>query len=109
MSARERLEEALERIADPADEGARTFLTLYANQAREAADTADRRAAEGHSLSPLDGAIVSIKDLFDVAGEATRAGSRILADAAPAMRDAPVVERLRKAGAVIIGKTNMSE
>jgi aspartyl-tRNA(Asn)/glutamyl-tRNA(Gln) amidotransferase subunit A len=73
------------------------------------ADVADRRAAGGHSLGPLDGVIVSIKDLFDVADEATRAGSKILAGAAPATRDAPVVERLRKAGAVIVGKTNMSE
>jgi len=108
-SARGRLEEALERIADPHGEGARTFLTVYANQSREAADAADRRAADGHSLGPLDGVIVSIKDLFDVSGEPTRAGSKILAGAAPATRDAPVVERLRKAGAVIVGKTNMSE
>jgi aspartyl-tRNA(Asn)/glutamyl-tRNA(Gln) amidotransferase subunit A len=61
------------------------------------------------TLGPLDGVIVSIKDLFDVAGEPTRAGSRVLADGPPARQDAPVVERLRKAGAVILGKTNMSE
>ena len=61
------------------------------------------------SLGPLDGVIVSIKDLFDVSDEPTRAGSKVMADAPPATHDAPVVERLRKAGAVIVGKTNMSE
>jgi aspartyl-tRNA(Asn)/glutamyl-tRNA(Gln) amidotransferase subunit A len=61
------------------------------------------------SLGRLDGAIVSIKDLFDVAGEPTRAGSKILADAAPARADAPIVRRLRAAGAVIVAKTNMTE
>src|SRR6202012_5017656 len=62
------------------------------------------------SLGPLDGVIVSIKDLFDVSGEPTRAGSKILADeAAPAKSDAPVVQRLRSAGAVVVAKTNMVE
>jgi len=109
LTARERLERALARIADPKGEGERTFLTLYEESAREAADAADRRAQDGAALGPLDGAIASIKDLFDVAGEPTRAGSTILADAAPAKADAPVVRRLREAGAVIVGKTNMSE
>ena len=106
---RDRLEAALERIADPAGEGARTLLTVYTESARKEADAADSRAREGASLGPLDGAIVSIKDLFDVAGEPTRAGSRILEDASPALQDAPIVRRLREGGAVIIGKTNMSE
>ena len=107
--ARERLERALARIRDPLGEGQRTFLTLYPQEACEAADAADRRAREGITLGPLDGAIVSIKDLFDVAGEPTRAGSTTCADAPPAERDASIVERLRKAGAIIVGKTNMSE
>jgi aspartyl-tRNA(Asn)/glutamyl-tRNA(Gln) amidotransferase subunit A len=108
-SARDRLEQALARIADPKGEGARACLTVYAGAARAAADAADARARAGISLGPLDGAIISIKDLFDVAGEPTRAGSRILADAASAKADAPVVRRLRAAGAVIVAKTNMSE
>src|SRR5258706_6101738 len=57
----------------------------------------------------MDGAIVSIKDLFDVAGEPTRAGSKILANAAAAKADASIVRRLRAAGAVIVAKTNMTE
>jgi aspartyl-tRNA(Asn)/glutamyl-tRNA(Gln) amidotransferase subunit A len=83
------VEQALAHIADPKGEGARACLTVY---------------------GPLDGAIVSIKDLFDVAGEPTRAGSKILAEeAAPAAADAVIVQRLRQAGAVIVAKTNMTE
>ncbi len=110
LSCRDRLEQALARIADPSGEGARACLTVYAEPARAAADAADARASHGVSLGPLDGAIVSIKDLFDVAGEPTRAGSKILADeASPATADASVVRRLRAGGAVIIAKTNMTE
>ncbi|MGA8496961.1 MAG: amidase, partial [Xanthobacteraceae bacterium] len=85
-------------------------LTVYADAARSSADAADARAARGASLGPFDGTIVSIKDLFDVAGEPTRAGSKVLAEeAAPAKADATIVQRLRAAGAVIIAKTNMTE
>jgi aspartyl-tRNA(Asn)/glutamyl-tRNA(Gln) amidotransferase subunit A len=109
-SARDRLEQSLARIAEPKGEGARACLTVYADMARAAADAADARAKAGQSLGPLDGAIVSIKDLFDVKGEVTRAGSRVVAEEGrPAPADAPVVTRLRAAGAVIAVKTNMSE
>ncbi|HEY5306170.1 MAG TPA: amidase family protein, partial [Pseudolabrys sp.] len=79
-SARDRLEQALVLIADPKGEGARTCLTVYEQAARAAADASDARARDGISLGPLDGTIVTIKDLFDVAGEVTRAGSKVLAD-----------------------------
>ena len=108
-SARDRLEEALAHIADPNGEGKRACLTIYSDAARAAADAADARARAGVSLGPLDGAVLSIKDLFDVAGEPTRAGSKVLATAASAATDAPVVRRLRAAGAVIVAKTNMTE
>jgi aspartyl-tRNA(Asn)/glutamyl-tRNA(Gln) amidotransferase subunit A len=109
-SCRDRLEQALARIADPNGEGARACLTVYADPARAAADAADARAVSGAALGPLDGIIVTIKDLFDVAGEPTRAGSKILAEeAVPAVTDAVVVQRLRAAGAVIVAKTNMTE
>jgi aspartyl-tRNA(Asn)/glutamyl-tRNA(Gln) amidotransferase subunit A len=108
-SSRDRLEEALARIADPKGEGVRTCLTVYSDAARAAADAADARVRASMSLGPLDGVIVSIKDLFDVAGEPTRAGSKVLADAPPAAVDAPVVHRLRAAGSVIVAKTNMTE
>ncbi len=109
-SSRDRLEQALARIADPKGEGSRACLTVYEGPAGAAADASDARAASGISLGPLDGSIVTIKDLFDVAGEPTRAGSKILAEEAkPATADAPVVRRLRRAGAVIVAKTNMTE
>ena len=109
-SARERLEGALGRIDDPKGEGARACLTVYRDQAKAAADAADARAKAGVSLGPLDGTIVSIKDLFDVAGEVTRVGSKVFAEEGkPATADAPVVRRLRAGGAVVVAKTNMSE
>jgi aspartyl-tRNA(Asn)/glutamyl-tRNA(Gln) amidotransferase subunit A len=110
LSSRDRLEQALSRVADPKGEGVRACLTVYPDEARAAADAAAARAARGVSLGPLDGAIVSIKDLFDVAGEPTRAGSKVLAEeAAPADADAAIVRRLRAGGAVIVAKTNMTE
>ena len=109
-SVRDRLEQALTRIADPNGEGARACLNVYADNARASADASDARRKSGTSLGPLDGAIVTLKDLFDVKGEVTRAGSKILAEEGkPATADAPVVQRLRAAGAVIVAKTNMSE
>ena len=109
-AACDRLEQALARIDDPKGEGARACLTVYREAARAAAEAADARAKAGVSLGPMDGAIVSIKDLFDVAGEVTRAGSKVLAgEGKPAAADAPPVRRLRRAGAVIVAKTNMTE
>ena len=105
----QRLEAALAAIEQAGDEGRRIFTRLYADSARAAARAADERAAAGVSLGPLDGRIVSVKDLLDVAGEPTTAGSALLRDAAPATEDATVVRRLRRAGAVIVGKTNMTE
>ncbi|MBB4041247.1 aspartyl-tRNA(Asn)/glutamyl-tRNA(Gln) amidotransferase subunit A [Microvirga flocculans] len=105
---RDKLETILARLERRAAEE-RVFLRLYEDAARAAADAADARKRAGVSLGPLDGAIVSIKDLFDVAGETTLAGSVALRDRPPAARDAAIVRRLRQAGAVILGKTNMVE
>ena len=108
-SSRELVEQALARIADPAGEGARAFIKVYAESARAEADHADRLRKSGVRRSPVDGLPVSLKDLFDVAGEITRAGSRILDKTPPATADAPAVARLRAAGAVFVGRTNMVE
>lgn len=102
-------EGCLARIGDPAGEGGRAFTRVYRDQALAAAAASDRLRAAGIAPGPLAGIPVSIKDLFDVSGETTLAGSRVLADAAPASADAPVVARLRAAGAVILGKTAMTE
>jgi aspartyl-tRNA(Asn)/glutamyl-tRNA(Gln) amidotransferase subunit A len=109
VSSRELCDEALARIEDPAGEGGRAFTQTDPAGARAAADAADVQRRAGYVASPLAGIPVSIKDLFDVAGRRTRAGSIVL-DAAPtAAADATIVARLRAAGAVIVGKTNMTE
>src|SRR5260370_31252396 len=83
-SSRELIEAALAQIADPAGEGARSFVKVYADSARAAADAQDRLRNAGYVASPLAGLPVSIKDLFDVAGERTLAGSKALDDSRPA-------------------------
>jgi aspartyl-tRNA(Asn)/glutamyl-tRNA(Gln) amidotransferase subunit A len=108
-TSRKLVEEALARIADPAGEGARAFLKVYADQARAEAEHSDRLRRQGVVRSGVEGLPVSVKDLFDVAGDVTRAGSKLLAGAAAAKQDAPAVARLRAAGAVIVGRTNMVE
>src|SRR6516165_3792652 len=107
--SRDLIEEALARINDKAGEGARTFLKVHAEQALAAADFYDRLRAGGAVPSRFAGVPVSLKDLFDVAGDVTTAGSVALRDAPPASRDAPAVARLRAAGFVPIGRTNMTE
>ncbi|WP_331372500.1 amidase [Sinorhizobium chiapasense] len=106
--SRDRLEATLARL-DGRRHEERVFVKLYSDTARAEADAADRRLNDGKRLSPLDGRIVSIKDLFDVVGEPTLAGSIIRRMAEPATADAAIVQRLRAAGAVIIGKTHMTE
>ena len=108
-SSRELLEQALARIADPAGEGARAYIKVYGEAARAEAEHADRLRRAGIARSPVDGLPVSVKDLYDVGGDVTRAGSKLLAGAPPATADAPAVARLRAAGAVIVGRTNMVE
>ena len=108
-SSRELIEASLAQIADPAGEGARTFVKVYGDSARAAADAQDRLRKAGYVASPLAGLPVSLKDLFDVSGERTLAGSKALGDSPPAVHDAPVVSRLRAAGAILIGRTNMTE
>lgn len=108
-TSRALIEAALARIADPTGEGTRTFIKVYSDTARAAADAQDRLRAAGYVTSPLAGLPVSIKDLFDVAGERTLAGSKALDDMPPAKHDAPIVARLRAAGVILIGRTNMTE
>jgi aspartyl-tRNA(Asn)/glutamyl-tRNA(Gln) amidotransferase subunit A len=108
-SSRELVEQALAKIDDRAGEGSHAFLKVYSDSARAEADHADRLRKAGVRRSPVDGLPVSLKDLFDVAGDATRAGSRVRENISPAKSDAGAVARLRAAGAVFIGRTNMVE
>ncbi|HTP95270.1 MAG TPA: amidase [Burkholderiales bacterium] len=109
ITSRALTDACLGRIDDAAGEGARAFIRVHRDVALASADAYDRLRAAGAALPPLAGIPISIKDLFDVAGEVTRAGSVVLADAPPTPRDAPIVARLRQAGAVIVGRTNMTE
>ena len=109
MSSRALVEEALTRATDKDGEGRRVFTRLSPERARQAADGADAFRAAGIDLSPIAGLPVSVKDLFDIAGEVTTAGSAVLRNSAPATADAPVIARLKRAGAVIVGRTNMTE
>ena len=73
-------------------------------------EEARRQAVHPAALTgPLAGLAVSVKDLFDVAGQTTTAGSRVLADASPAAQDCPAVARLKAAGGAVLGRTHMSE
>src|ERR1700731_3379917 len=108
-SARKLVDECLARIADPSGEGARTFIHVDAEAVIEAAEAMDRLREVKAAPSRYAGIPVSIKDLFDIKGQVTRAGSRALEDSAPAEADAPVVARLRRAGFVVIGRTNITE
>jgi aspartyl-tRNA(Asn)/glutamyl-tRNA(Gln) amidotransferase subunit A len=108
-SARKLVDECLARIADRSGEGARAFIHVDAEAAIEAAEAMDRLREVRAAPSPFAGIPVSIKDLFDIRGQVTRAGSRALDDSPPAEADAPVVARLRRAGFVVIGRTNMTE
>jgi len=101
------LDRALESLQQ--ERARHVFTRISEPSARLAAQASDRAHALGIECGPLSGVLVSIKDLYDVAGEVTLAGTRVLASAKPAAHDAPAVARLRAAGAVILGKTNMTE
>jgi aspartyl-tRNA(Asn)/glutamyl-tRNA(Gln) amidotransferase subunit A len=106
-SAMQALDEALAHADGPANR--HTFIRRFDAEARAAARQIDALRAAGASLPPLAGLAVSVKDLFDVAGHPTTAGSRSLLDAPPAAADAVAVARLRAAGAALIGHSNLTE
>ena len=108
-TSRRLVEQCLTRINDPKGEGARAFTKVYADAALAEADASDKLRALGVVRSPVEGIPISVKDLFDVAGDCTLAGSKALRNAAPATADAPAVARLRAAGAIIVGRTGMVE
>jgi len=109
VGSRDLVEESLAVIAAPEGEGRRAFLTVYAERARREADAIDAARAEGRPLPPFAGAPLAVKDLFDIAGEVTRAGSRVLDGEPPAEADADAVAQVRRAGFIVIGKNNMTE
>jgi aspartyl-tRNA(Asn)/glutamyl-tRNA(Gln) amidotransferase subunit A len=109
MSSRSLVEECLARILDPAGEGPRVFIKVHADQARAAADHVDYLRKHGAAPTRFAGIPVSVKDLFDMVGDVTTSGSVALRDKAPAARDAAAVARIRAAGFIPVGRTNMTE
>lgn len=107
LSATDLLELSLKSIALH-DAATRAFIRVDAGGARAAAQLADEERAAGIDRGPLHGLPISLKDLIDVAGQPTTAASRVFADHI-AHADAPITARLRAAGAVLIGKTNLHE
>ncbi len=113
VSSLELASEYLRRIEDTASEGGRVFIRLNSALLQDAS-RADAERPEAHkhgeqSASPLLGVPISVKDLFDIGGQVTTAGSRVLAGAPAASSDSPVVRRLKSAGMVLVGTTNMTE
>jgi len=108
VSAVEVVEATLSRIA-VLDPRIGAFTDVVAGRARAAAAEIDLRRAQGKPLGPLAGVPFAVKNLFDIEGLPTRAGSRINRDRAPAERDATAVRRLEEAGAVLVGGLNMGE
>jgi aspartyl-tRNA(Asn)/glutamyl-tRNA(Gln) amidotransferase subunit A len=108
-TSRELVETCLAAAVDPSGQGARTFTRIDGDSALRAADAMDKQRRAGAPQGLLSGLPISIKDLFDIAGEPTPAGSIVLADAPPAPKDAAAIARLRDAGAVLVGRTNMTE
>ncbi len=108
-SSRRLIDASLARIEDPKGEGPRAFIHVDTALARKTADLIDEMRASGLAPSPYAGIPIGIKDLANIRGQVTRAGSKVLAEDQPWLDDAPVVARLRAAGFVIVGRTNMTE
>ncbi|MEH3085517.1 MAG: AtzE family amidohydrolase [Xylophilus ampelinus] len=106
--ARDWLEECIARI-DATDGRINAFTLRTFERARREADAVDARRAAGGALPPLAGLPYAVKNLFDIEGAVTVAGSKVNRDHAPAAADAALVQRLRAAGAVLVGALNMDE
>jgi AtzE family amidohydrolase len=107
-TARDVAEGALARIAR-LNPRLNAFTDVTAERARQRARAIDADRAAGRPLGPLAGVPFAVKNLFDIKGLATRAGSKINRDLPPAERDQPLIERLEGAGAVLVGALNMGE
>jgi aspartyl-tRNA(Asn)/glutamyl-tRNA(Gln) amidotransferase subunit A len=103
------VEACLERIADPAGEGARAFTHVAAAEARARAAAIDAARRAGHGVGALAGIPISVKDLFDIEGQPTQAAAGARHDAPAATTTAPAIARLIAAGMIVLGRTNMTE
>ena len=108
LAAREVVQGALDRIEE-LNERINAFVHVDPEGALAAADAIDRRLAGGDDVGELAGVPIGVKDLEDAAGMPTSKGSALYANGAPAKSDSVLVERLRAAGCVVLGKTNTPE
>ncbi len=103
------VQECFKRIEDVNGQGKLTFTKLFKDQAIKQAISIDQKRISGDLLPPYAGVPITVKDLFDVEGYPTTAGSKLLKDAPVAEKNATIVDRLEKAGFIILGRTNMTE
>jgi aspartyl-tRNA(Asn)/glutamyl-tRNA(Gln) amidotransferase subunit A len=109
VTSRVLIEAVLDRLKQKPEQASKCFISVDEQGAKTQADEQDRLRKAGRHAGPYAGIPVSVKDLFDVTGQVTKAGSIALKNAAPATQDADAVAALRRAGMVIIGRTNMTE
>ncbi len=109
VTSEQLVEEALASVKSSEGQGDKTFIKVYDDKAMVQAKAIDQVRKSGVELHPLAGIPISIKDLFDVAGEITLSGSIVRRKSIPAKYDAHIVSKLRAAGAILIGRTNMTE
>ena len=107
VTARDLTEQCLQRITE-LQPRLNAFIRVMGDDARRDAAAADRELAAGRDRGPLHGVPIAIKDLIDIAGVPTTAASRVR-EGHMAAADAPVIAQLRRAGAILIGKTNLDE
>lgn len=109
VTAKALVETALARIADPSGEGPRAFIAMDGASALAQAEFYDQQRKAGLTVPAYAGIPIGVKDLFDLKGQVTRAGSAILNHAAPAQADAPAIARLKAQGFIAVGRNNMTE
>ena len=109
VTAQALVETALAKIQNPSGEGSRAFLALEGAAAVEQAQFYDEQRRAGRSVPPFAGIPIGVKDLFDLKGQVTRAGSVVLANAPAAEADAPAIARLKAQGFIVVGRNNMTE
>jgi aspartyl-tRNA(Asn)/glutamyl-tRNA(Gln) amidotransferase subunit A len=109
ISTKEYVVQCIENIKNISGEGAKAFLYVAQDEAIATAHSQDILLEKGLQIGPLSGVTVSIKDLFDIAGQVTASGSNALRNNSPATEDSEVVSRIRRAGGIVVGRTNMTE
>jgi aspartyl-tRNA(Asn)/glutamyl-tRNA(Gln) amidotransferase subunit A len=109
ISTKEYVHQCIENIKNASGEGAKSFLYVAEDEAITTAQSQDALLKKGLQNGPLSGVTVSIKDLFDISGQVTASGSNVLRDNASATVDSEVVSHIRRAGGIVVGRTNMTE